>query len=281
MMIEKTVKLSVTFLKLRTEYMPQEQKNALHIDTTSFGELTTYNDIDYTGVEKNDPCPCGSGKKFKKCCRKAWEYPLTTLKPQKILFKPKLTFDEVCEFYELLNKLMVFVQNDYAEKNSKEKLSYLFLRGYDGSYAGREELLENGEMVNTIRHLKNNKELVMQFIDKYRDTLSDEELQTYTDWSNFIASDCIIMQTHNDDQVLAWDFRSKKIYFVYGLFDPLASIVPKIPFYNEMVLFPFKERLVFNGLLLGHDIEYGNNFLRGIVQAYTKDIEKNGIIFQI
>ena len=24
--------------------------------------------IDTTGVGRNDPCPCGSGKKFKKCC---------------------------------------------------------------------------------------------------------------------------------------------------------------------------------------------------------------------
>ncbi|HDK43534.1 MAG TPA: hypothetical protein ENG91_03150 [Desulfobacteraceae bacterium] len=24
----------------------------------------------YTDVGRNDPCPCGSGKKFKKCC---WE----------------------------------------------------------------------------------------------------------------------------------------------------------------------------------------------------------------
>ncbi|MBN2035593.1 MAG: SEC-C domain-containing protein [Chitinispirillaceae bacterium] len=23
----------------------------------------------YTDVGRNDPCPCGSGKKFKRCCR--------------------------------------------------------------------------------------------------------------------------------------------------------------------------------------------------------------------
>ena len=25
-------------------------------------------DIDFSKVGRNDPCPCGSGKKFKKCC---------------------------------------------------------------------------------------------------------------------------------------------------------------------------------------------------------------------
>ena len=24
----------------------------------------------FQGVSRNDPCPCGSGKKFKKCCQK-------------------------------------------------------------------------------------------------------------------------------------------------------------------------------------------------------------------
>ena len=24
--------------------------------------------IDYSKVGRNDPCPCGSGKKYKKCC---------------------------------------------------------------------------------------------------------------------------------------------------------------------------------------------------------------------
>lgn len=24
--------------------------------------------VDYAGASRNDPCPCGSGKKFKSCC---------------------------------------------------------------------------------------------------------------------------------------------------------------------------------------------------------------------
>jgi hypothetical protein len=23
----------------------------------------------YRGIDRNDPCPCGSGKKYKKCCK--------------------------------------------------------------------------------------------------------------------------------------------------------------------------------------------------------------------
>ena len=31
-------------------------------------EIEEKPEIDTTNVGRNDPCPCGSGKKFKKCC---------------------------------------------------------------------------------------------------------------------------------------------------------------------------------------------------------------------
>jgi len=35
--------------------------------TRSLGQSAAPADIDWTTVGRNDPCPCGSGKKFKKC----------------------------------------------------------------------------------------------------------------------------------------------------------------------------------------------------------------------
>lgn len=32
---------------------------------------------DYKKVGRNDPCPCGSGKKYKKCCLKTGKYETT------------------------------------------------------------------------------------------------------------------------------------------------------------------------------------------------------------
>ncbi|MCC7003416.1 MAG: SEC-C domain-containing protein [Gemmatimonadaceae bacterium] len=34
---------------------------------TSLSNNTPSGPIDFTNVGRNDPCPCGSGKKFKKC----------------------------------------------------------------------------------------------------------------------------------------------------------------------------------------------------------------------
>ena len=281
MMIDRVVELSVVFLEIRKEYMLKKGDQPILFESTSFGETSTYNGINFDGVEKNDPCPCGSGKKYKKCCRKAWEYPLTTLTPQKILFKPRMTLEDVGKYYELFNKLMVFVQNDYADKNGKEKLTELFTLKFDGTYAGRDYLIENGEMVNIVEHLNSNRDLITRFIEAKQDELDDKELEVYKEWENFISAECMILQTHNDSEVLAWDMAANKVYLVYGLYDPLASLLPRLPFYADMVLLPFKGRIVFNGLLMGKDIEYGKNILRTLIELYKKDIKENGIVMEL
>ena len=34
------------------------------------GIRSAYKDWKFAGIQRNDPCPCGSGKKFKRCCLK-------------------------------------------------------------------------------------------------------------------------------------------------------------------------------------------------------------------
>jgi len=281
MMINKILELSVLFLDIRKKQMPETNKNTIQTDMVELGGLATYNGINYEGVEKNDPCPCGSGKKYKKCCRKAWEYPLSTLSPQKILSKPKLSMDEVKDYYQLFNKLMVFVQNDYAIKNNKKCLNNVFEIQYDETYAANYGLIESKEIIKIIQHLGNHRELVSLFIDKHKSELTDEELEIYKDWTHFLHIRCMIMQTHNNSQIFVWDTKAHKIYLVYGLYDSLASVVPHYPLLANMNLFPFKGRIVFDGLLLGEPVDYGNNILRMMVGEYTEDIQTNGIILEI
>ena len=281
MMIGKILELSVLFLEIRKKQMPETNKNTIQTDMVELGGLATYNGVNYDRVEKNDPCPCGSGKKYKKCCRKAWEYPLSTLSTQKILSKPRLSIDEVKDYYQLFNKLMVFVQNDYAIKNDKKCLNNVFEVQYNGTYAANYDLMESGEIVKIIQHLSNNRDFVSLFMNKHKSELTNEELKTYKAWSHFLHVECLIMQTHNNAQVFAWDTKAHKIYLVYGLYDPLASIIPKFPFLGDMILFPFKGRIIFDGLLMGQDVDYGNNTLRMMVDEYTEDIQSNGIILEI
>ncbi len=272
-MIESSITLSTTFREINREYMPEQE--GLITETYHIGE--DEDAIDYSDAQRNDPCPCGSGKKYKKCCRKAQEFPLSTLKPQKVLAKPKLKRDEVAQYYTLYNKLMTFVQNDYAKKHDKQSMKNVFTPQHDGSFACADSLMQSGEILKIRDHLVENRELIERFLQKEFFALSKEEQEIFHSWKDFVYLQGIVMQAHQGSEVFVWDTKKSCVYLVYGLYDTLASIIPSYPFYGNILLFPFKGRIIFDGLLTGSDIEYGNNILRSMVSEYQECIDKNGI----
>lgn len=52
-------------LPMWDEIFTEEQKKVLYMEQKKSGTI-----IKGTKVGRNDPCPCGSGKKYKKCCGK-------------------------------------------------------------------------------------------------------------------------------------------------------------------------------------------------------------------
>ena len=71
--------LNEMFAKYKREYLTHKiysQTTILYnskVFTNTLGivvENEEHADIDYSNVKRNDPCPCGSGKKYKNCCLK-------------------------------------------------------------------------------------------------------------------------------------------------------------------------------------------------------------------
>ena len=50
------------------ELKSKEKRAAVEVSTNVQDEQTTY--VKGKEIGRNDPCPCGSGKKYKKCCGK-------------------------------------------------------------------------------------------------------------------------------------------------------------------------------------------------------------------
>ena len=67
---EDTVKMLLT-VQIRTSEPPKREQVAKPL-TTNQGDGTVKSTPAKKGhkVGRNDPCPCGSGKKYKKCCGK-------------------------------------------------------------------------------------------------------------------------------------------------------------------------------------------------------------------
>lgn len=79
--INKIYKTKMTFDELLEKYKPQYLKEKIFSSTTVLFESKTFSNtlgyieeeenkpkFDATNIGRNDPCPCGSGKKYKKCC---------------------------------------------------------------------------------------------------------------------------------------------------------------------------------------------------------------------
>jgi hypothetical protein len=52
-------------------------------------------------VGRNDPCPCGSGKKFKKCCAAKWQTPTAGLTAA-IRMKGGVSLDPAAKAYRAI-----------------------------------------------------------------------------------------------------------------------------------------------------------------------------------
>lgn len=79
--VNKIYETTMTFDELLEKYKPQYLKDKIFSSTTVLYESKTFSKtlgyiedeeskpkIDATNVGRNDSCPCGSGKKYKKCC---------------------------------------------------------------------------------------------------------------------------------------------------------------------------------------------------------------------
>jgi hypothetical protein len=73
--------------------------------------------------------------------------------------------------------------------------------------------------------------------------------------------------------------KDQKAYGVLGLIDEIEDVVPPLmPLYVETILFPFKDRIIYCGLMSTYNIHIGSNMRRGIQDEYQKAKSRFGII---
>ena len=80
-LINKVMHTDLTLSEILSKYKSKYMEHEIYSKTTTLYNSDIFNntvgfvaehqskaDIDYSNVKRNDPCPCGSGKKFKNCC---------------------------------------------------------------------------------------------------------------------------------------------------------------------------------------------------------------------
>ncbi len=180
-----------------------------------------------TKVGRNDPCPCGSGKKYKKCCGL-----------QKNLHTATLSTSEAKEFYQTFYDLLTFVNN---------KAGVLKRQILPGSLGE----LKDWQVKKISDHLWDNPQLIDDYLAEKGH--SPETIEVLTAWrTRFLKSDFLIVEYTPDHAVFLTTMgegeeAKDQLLAVKGLKSPVSDILRRpLPLNLETVLLPFRGKIVYD-----------------------------------
>lgn len=121
-------------------------------------------------------------------------------------------------------------------------------------------------------------DLIEAFLKENPFHLSSEELNIVESWRHRIQSRFILVSHLKNYSIFLKDDEGIA-YGVLGLQDTLEAVLDSdLPIIVETVLLPFKDRIVYDGLLSPYGVSFGKGFRDGIKDAYHQARAKYGIV---
>jgi len=124
------------------------------------------------------------------------------------------------------------------------------------------------------------RDLLDQFVQENPAELSADELTIVTSWKHAVVGQFFIFRYLSKHAIfLSSDGSPKKAYGVLALADPFEELVgPYLPRLINAVLLPFKDKIIYDGLLSGHNVTFGGGVKRRLNEEYKEAKEVFGII---
>lgn len=207
-----------------------------------------------TKIGRNDPCPCGSGKKFKKCCGRFDDTKTA-----------QLSAEECREFYELWFGLMGYV-ND-REKIIREKIKPEYPNAVpdDRIFEVRQVLWEKPRLID-------------DYISESK--LPQDQIDILKLWRTKFIKGSLILVEYQPDYAVAVGSKEGEdcLYGVKGISTSLANTLRRpLPAPIETVLLPFKGKIIFDSYLQSFQIGMREGARKFIQEAYDR-AKSRGII---
>lgn len=120
----------------------------------------------------------------------------------------------------------------------------------NGTYFCDLDLMQSGEISDLRDYFATHPKIIDEYLAKEQNSLSALEFKTIKNFKNILYDQFIIMERINNSEVLVWNIKNKKIYLVYGLYDPIAKVVQELPCIASLILLEYEERIVFDGLMV-------------------------------
>ena len=208
-------------------------------------------------VGRNDPCPCGSGKKFKKCCY------LTELSGA-----AQLSYDECELFYETWYKLL-----DYVNKKHKV-VKYEFSLKYG-------DLHDETKLLKIRDRLWKKPGIIREFVED-ANYLTYEEISLLKSWEKHHIKGRFVVVKYSPWHAVLMRFdegKDAKLYAVMGMTTSIAEAMHRsLPVMLETVLLPFRDKIVYDSFLNSFPIEYKSGATRMFDEQYATSEKRYGVI---
>lgn len=264
-LVELMISFSIAMNQIRKQrYEERENKNALQ---NSFGGAV--NQPGYN-VGRNDPCPCGSGKKYKKCCLNKQKTPFEILKSSEPIPPLSLLKDiEVTEFYSVWSRFMAFVGKEYCAMNS-DRYQAIYEKDNKGKFLLKEHAVKDGY------YLKLREFLVNNFYELIANYISRKKISTYNVGIlnilkvKHLCSDFYAMEKFANGNAVFWDSKNDKCYYVYRGYDKLSQLLSPDNEPFEALLLSYEGRIICDGVMGHYNMSVGSGMQALIAESYTK-----------
>ncbi|MBV1758511.1 MAG: SEC-C domain-containing protein [Dethiosulfatibacter sp.] len=206
-------------------------------------------------VGRNEPCPCGSGKKYKKCCA-IFEDTKTA----------QLTPTECREFYETWFGLIAFVNERERVVNDKIKPEYPNSVSEIVVLKVREVLWEKPKIID-------------EYITEMQ--LPQETINILKLWRKNYKKGMFVIMEHQVDYavVIASNEQGEdRLYGIKGISNSIAyTLRRELPALIETVMLPFKGKIIYDSFLSPIPIGFADGAKAAFQEMYDK-AKKHGII---
>ncbi len=206
-------------------------------------------------VGRNDPCPCGSGKKYKKCCAMFED-----------IKTAQLSSDECRLFYETWYGLMGFVNEQMGVIKAKIKPSYPNAVSDMMVHKVREVLWEKPELID-------------EYISKTE--LPQEKIDILKLWRTNHKKGMIFLLEYQPEYAIAISSNEQgedRLYGIKGISNSVANTMQRaLPAQVETVLLPFKGKIIYDSFMSSMPIGFEEGAKAAFRDMYDKAI-KHGII---
>jgi hypothetical protein len=121
--------------------------------------------------------------------------------------------------------------------------------------------------------------LLRSFIDENPARLSDDEMKIVLSWQHRVSGRFFVFRQLKRYMVFLSTDDPLTAYGVVALTEPFGDLAgPYLPVMTETVLMPFRDKIIYDGLLSRYNISFGGGIKRRLNDSYRQAKERLGIV---